>query len=341
MPDALSKTVPIWCSVLNRLLFPDDIQSHKLHIPRQVVSESEHAQISNLLPSYLKSFQDLQIPLARYKGHVSKPLRPVWVTPHSYITSTTEVYRDAHPVICCTVSRVVPGGEASEGGYIQGAGDDTENWAHDLSPAVFWANRHLLFSTPESDLPDLIKSLVSEPVSITAGRINRCIRPTTCLFVTTLSEIPLDTPGVNTCIIALKPKVANGPTESSSPFRLEVEVGPHKMGSRDLRVALPAIIDFIESFLRRVADAEVPTPFHKRIILACENGKDISVGVALAVLCLFFDEDGELLKTQGTREKINKPFIRRRLGWISTSMPDANPNRATLQSINSFLMVRR
>jgi tRNA A64-2'-O-ribosylphosphate transferase len=62
------------------------------------------------------------------------------------------IFEDYHPVICCTVSRRVAGGELSEGGYIQGAGDDTENWAHGLSPPVFWANREVLLSTPEAEL---------------------------------------------------------------------------------------------------------------------------------------------------------------------------------------------
>ena len=43
MPDALSKTVPIWCLVINRLLFPEE--THALHTPDGVVSASEHAQM--------------------------------------------------------------------------------------------------------------------------------------------------------------------------------------------------------------------------------------------------------------------------------------------------------
>jgi len=45
MPDALSKTVPIWCTVLNRLLFPNQTDFHELRTPGEVVTPSEHAQI--------------------------------------------------------------------------------------------------------------------------------------------------------------------------------------------------------------------------------------------------------------------------------------------------------
>lgn len=49
MPDALSKTVPIWCAVMNRLLFGEMPESHKLWTPKEVVGASEHAQIEALL----------------------------------------------------------------------------------------------------------------------------------------------------------------------------------------------------------------------------------------------------------------------------------------------------
>jgi tRNA A64-2'-O-ribosylphosphate transferase len=76
-----------------------------------------------------------------------------------------------------------------------------------------------------------------------------------------------------------------------------------------------------------------------QLVVACESGKDASIGVALALLCLFFDAQGQLTSKQN-EQRIDKAFIRGRLGWISTALPDANPNRATLQSVNSYLMDR-
>lgn len=37
---------------------------------------------------------------------------------------------------------------------------------------------------------------------------------------------------------------------------------------------------------------------------------------------------------------IDKPLIRRRLAWITTTKPEANPSRSTLQAVNSFLIER-
>ena len=57
MPDALSKTVPIWCAVMNRLLFPERLDSHVLHTPVQCIGRSENAQIEAKLDGFLKNLQ--------------------------------------------------------------------------------------------------------------------------------------------------------------------------------------------------------------------------------------------------------------------------------------------
>jgi tRNA A64-2'-O-ribosylphosphate transferase len=338
MPDALSKTIPIWCSVINRVLFPSESQFHELYTPPRVVSNTEHAQIFALLPSFEASLKALDTSLDTYKRHISKPLRPVWVTPDSDISSTQFIFEAFHPVICCTVSRHVAGGELSEGGYIQGAGDDTENWAHGLTPSVFWSNRETLFSTPESDLPETIEALVKQAVitgSVGGGAL-RLIEPTSMLLVTQVSAIATGDRSIEDLTIVLRSTITEETTWMTSATRLDVGLGPHKVGSRNLRAALPFVVDFIEK--KAGQWGHQPTS-GKRLIVACESGKDLAIGVALTLLCLFFDSKGRFIGTT-SKPAIDKAFIRSRLGWVSTSMPDANPNRATLQSVNSFLMDR-
>ena len=55
MPDALSKTIPIWCAVINRLLFEEMHENHMLSTPKDVVSESEHAHIQALLDAFVNN----------------------------------------------------------------------------------------------------------------------------------------------------------------------------------------------------------------------------------------------------------------------------------------------
>jgi tRNA A64-2'-O-ribosylphosphate transferase len=229
----------------------------------------------------------------------------------------------------------------SEGGYIQGAGDDTENWAYGLSPPIFWANKEILISTSESELPDLIERLVSRDAS--SGQVGeglRCVKPTSNIFVAPTAALADKHTGADTCTIVLLRKVTGENVWQASPTWMDVGLGPHKVGSRNIRTALPFMIDFIEKILFPESKDGNGEAKEKHIIIACESGKDLSIGVALAIMCLFFDDNGGLLRDGRRKAKIDKNFIRSRLGWISTSMPDANPSGATIQSVNSYLMER-
>lgn len=53
MPDALAKTIPIWCAVINRLLFRNAMDQMELFTPNNVVGRSEHAQIEAKLDGFV------------------------------------------------------------------------------------------------------------------------------------------------------------------------------------------------------------------------------------------------------------------------------------------------
>ncbi|KAI0140563.1 tRNA A64-2'-O-ribosylphosphate transferase [Xylariaceae sp. FL1272] len=179
MPDALSKTVPIWCCVLNRALFPDRVQFHKLYTPPSVVSNSEHSQIESLIPDFAASLQRLDIDAVAMRKRIFKPLRPIWVTRESSLAETEQIFDDFHPVICCTSSQRVPEGEMGGSRYVQGAGDDCEYWSLGLTPPLFWAYEDTLLSTAEPDIPELIRSIVEQQNAIV--KRNTSIRVAACV----------------------------------------------------------------------------------------------------------------------------------------------------------------
>ncbi|KAI1449850.1 initiator tRNA phosphoribosyl transferase [Annulohypoxylon stygium] len=339
MPDALSKTVPIWCCVLNHVLFPDTPEFHELYTPPNAVSESEHAQINSRIPEHVDSLKALDIDINVLHQHVKKPLRPMWITQESQLVPTDEIFDDFHPIICCTSSRRILGGEMSEGGYIQGAGDDTENWALGLTPPVFWRHADVLLSTPEPDLSDLVRSLVADEVANVSSLTPRQIAP--CLSVGCL-PVP-NTLSPSTCVIAIYSKTTDPSSWVKSPLLMEVGLGKHKLASRNLRQALPNISDFVRRFLERgldsgsSEDSDSSSPEPTQILIACETGKDISIGVALALLCQQFDKEGNI-NLQESLSSHTKSDIRVKLSRIMTNFPEANPSRTTLQSVNSFLM---
>ncbi|KAI0279088.1 initiator tRNA phosphoribosyl transferase [Russula aff. rugulosa BPL654] len=179
LPDALSKTVPIWCAVINRAIplrggcfevpLPSSSSSDvvmvadtdlDLHTPPGAVSPHEHAQITARLDIWAAALADSSYALPE----LAKPLRPLWVTPASarfpYIAPDASFL----PVICVSASRAVDAGteRRMEGfSYVQGSGDDHELWGQGLTPQLFWRHRTELLACSREDVEAVVVKLVT------------------------------------------------------------------------------------------------------------------------------------------------------------------------------------
>src|SRR5689334_21978980 len=103
----------MWCTVLNRVLFPSHASCHDLYVPPQAVAASEHSQMLARIPSFVESFLKLDLDISALQAQLTKPLRPIWVMQDSPLPApvdTNVIFEDFHPVICCTSSRAVVGG---------------------------------------------------------------------------------------------------------------------------------------------------------------------------------------------------------------------------------------
>ena len=67
--------------------------------------------------------------------------------------------------------------------------------------------------------------------------------------------------------------------------------------------------------------------------ILCDSGRDMSVGIAIILLCLNFDLDW---KRTTEPPKITKTLIKQHLSKVS-HVCKANPSRSTLQSVNTYL----
>ncbi len=215
---------------------------------------------------------------------LKKPLRPLWVTPECSSAPQRDIATAYNTVICCTASRRVNGAEASENGYIQGAGDDSEGWSHGLTPAVFWKHKDQLLSTIEEDMPTLIQHLIrSRPDT---GDTDAVRLGSTSLYIGTISNTStLELyDGIIVCsnVSPSKPGPTSEDARKNGKRILRFLCSDGKLGSRALRSHLPLLLPFVGS----LTTGDKP----RKILLACSTGKDLSVGVALAVLCLFFDD---------------------------------------------------
>ncbi|KAB8075940.1 tRNA A64-2'-O-ribosylphosphate transferase [Aspergillus leporis] len=327
MPDALSKTVPIWCAVINRALFPSDTAYHPVQFPPNFLPASEESQIGHRIDDFVKSLKDLKLDLDDLRQQLGKPIRVAWAN-RSYFHPTDLQKGDEYNLfVACSASKRVHGAEMSEGGYIQGAGDDSEGWAHGLTPPVFWAHKSTLSKTGEEDLPELIGSLVEEHRKQDSGQQATLIAPTRNLYISP-ADPQLNASGAYDLIIN-----CNESPEASEDHakRLNLGCGLSKVGSRDLRKHLHKVVAF--------ATSQLESNSSQSLLITCESGKDLSAGVLLAILCLCYDDEGHFTGTHA-KNRIDKQFIRQRLAWIVSSKHDVNPSRSTLQSVNAFLMER-
>ncbi|CAF1870191.1 unnamed protein product [Brassica oleracea] len=186
-PDSMSKTIPMWCCVLNRSIHNhlkrlcntndqlndagftsvdhDDSSIRQLldkwdcslHMPLWV-SKTEKASIEAKLDEWTKQLEESGADIASLASCLWKPLRPLWVSQKT-VMWLNEVPDheswDFTPLILVSAS---DSGEVQQyrtnsefsWSYIPGAGDDEESWSRGLSPSVFWNHvDDLIDSGPE------------------------------------------------------------------------------------------------------------------------------------------------------------------------------------------------
>jgi tRNA A64-2'-O-ribosylphosphate transferase len=381
MPDAFAKTVPIWVAVMNRVLFPDVPESHAFQRPPDPyeLGDSEVSQVECRLERFVKALENLELDIEKLRREVGKPMKVFWRANDparldgalGHGSRIESAQSNHHPIILCSASRRVLGAEMSEGTYIQGAGDDSEGWSRCLTPVLFWQHKDELLNTRESELESLIRKLLVDAGK--EGKATAAVRiaPTSNLYIAKAagsgSGIPVQaeqslekksTEAQRKGVLGQETEVEFdlvincNKADASMPAgtRLDLACRMGKLGSRDLRKKLGLVMNSVQVRLKRDPAAS--------ILVTCKTGTDLCVGVALMLLCLFYDDagGGAMLKpdtqicseaeANGKHDGIplvetkDKSFIRRRLAWIISSNLDASPSRATLQSVNAFLIER-
>ncbi|KAK0226543.1 initiator tRNA phosphoribosyl transferase [Armillaria fumosa] len=326
IPDALSKTVPIWCAVVNRAMrirYPEITVNWdtELYTPPSTVSSQEHDQILPLLDGWAEALAKSSYTLPR----LLYSLRPMWITPST--SSFPQVGSDPgfYPVICVSASKQVEDGlERRSSGftYIQGSGDDHEAWGMGLVPEMFWSHKTELLASSQTELQNLVASIVAasptqkgEPPTILSKAGSR-------LAICQNSGLPSPSLGDDFVYLVL----SENDVEIGDGLQVErIKTLPGKKGQAQfLSTVLPQAMAFIQSALFK----------GRSVCVSCDTGKDVSVGVAVTALQMLFDDNGHLASPQ----KVDKQSIRTRLEWIISEWPQANPSRSTLKRVNEFLL---
>mmetsp|Transcript_408 Transcript_408/g.1023 ORF Transcript_408/g.1023 Transcript_408/m.1023 type:complete len:630 (-) Transcript_408:1333-3222(-) len=195
MPDSFSRTIPIWCAVLNRIVdrYRQELQPDRcgegteqgegtgrnsdfssLYTPRWLVDADEHEKIDGLLDERVDELYQSRAIVNPKKlvSMLDKPLRPYWVTPeHSEIPSSQEEWDKSYPIICLNCSKQHPTEkrvwmEEEQFWYTPGSADDEESWARHLNPTMFWKHIDRLKldedTVSEDDTDQIIDTIINE-----------------------------------------------------------------------------------------------------------------------------------------------------------------------------------
>ncbi|KEP50671.1 initiator tRNA phosphoribosyl transferase [Rhizoctonia solani 123E] len=331
-PDALSRTVPIWCAVINRALGLAGDHSG-LFTPPDSVSPSEHAQMEDGIQKWAELLNSSEYTLP----HLTKPLRPFWISPDSsnprppVIDESTPFYA----IVCLSASqRVQDGADRTLGfTYVQGSGDDHEMWSKGLTPDLFWRHKSELLACDQDDLEGSIVQILKDarnsdgaailnPVKAVRGRI---------VVGTRTANHPMYLDDPDTCATLVLTSNPQQLEDHTLPTTLYVkEFYPKQHPTEFLTQTLPLSLQFIRTRLQLSTS---------RVYILCKDAKDLSVGIATAALALYFNESGEFIGDHS--HSVTKDTAKRRLQWVLSSCPGANPSRATLKRVNEYLMSPR
>ncbi|KAI9485903.1 MAG: initiator tRNA phosphoribosyl transferase [Benjaminiella poitrasii] len=342
IPDALSKTIPIWCCTVNRAVAKyrgcnDSSWDTEFHSLPSAVSRSEHAQIEAKIDGFVEKLLESGVDMENVSKELKRSLRPIWYTPKSYdaLISSPPDFEDIefYPVICLSVSEAVETGYQLRTGYlyVQGSGDDQEAWAMGLTPSMFWKHRNEIL-TSSSECEENVKLFVSlykskdleeeeaneknyafiEPTLWAIGNAARCNKPPRCWetfdYVINCSneDVQVD--------------------EDKKSRYLHLPIPEGKKGQIIFGSSIQKAIDF----------AQKPISENKKVLVQCSTGKDHSVGILLAILIYYFDLDGQLRKDKSVR--VDKKLVQHQLVKIISCWEKASPSRVTLKRLNTYFM---
>ncbi|EFA84712.1 Putative initiator tRNA phosphoribosyl-transferase [Heterostelium album PN500] len=197
-PDSFTRTIPIWIAVINRCLYKlksESIQTvmndnliaeqwNQLYTPKWV-TDSERDQMLKMVDSYCKLLMEHAdtLDLKSYSSRLHKPLRPLWLSVETQPiilefeqqqqqqqTSNNnnnnnndddkEEQLDFHPLYLLSCSDFREDHKSFRA-YIQGAGDDDENWSMGLTPQMYWSNhKEIMSQENDEQLEQYIQQLV-------------------------------------------------------------------------------------------------------------------------------------------------------------------------------------
>ena len=190
LPDSFSRTIPIWCCVINRIVQryrtefgvknnctkDDDNQwDTELYTPSSIISPEEHAQILKLIDSRVELLYQSKaiVDPKRLVDIMTKPVRAYWIANESMQNDTNNSTSSSSiidsekflTIICCNpsfygnkshiewinCSNDDKDNDNNGYYYTPGAADDDSTWGRGLTHTLFWDNKIRLLDPTLTD----------------------------------------------------------------------------------------------------------------------------------------------------------------------------------------------
>ncbi|BGP36497.1 tRNA A64-2'-O-ribosylphosphate transferase [Rhodotorula kratochvilovae] len=353
-PDALSKTVPLWCATLNRarvLLLPPAPENSsvwaaeweeqgRLYTSPQAVGRSEHAQIEVKIEGWAKDLASSAYDLAALKA-LDRPLRPFFVSPSSTLSdSPAAAFTSCYPVVCASASKLAEEADGLERAlgftYVQGSGDDHEAWSKGLTPPVFWEHADEILSASRKDIDEVIARIHAasladlSSLSISSGAPSAVEIRSTGLSLRFAISPDEPVPEGTTAITVGASKAPAG----ASPTHLVAK--PGKAGYNTFFA--PAFLDPALALAREKLCAGEKLLVQVQRGEAQSEANDLGVALVLLLLARLYTDEAVLLDASAPPPPVSKDLIRTRLQWVLEVFPTVNPSRAVLNRVNEFAM---
>ncbi|GAA5992732.1 hypothetical protein JCM5350_004294 [Sporobolomyces pararoseus] len=363
-PDALSKTIPLWCATLNaarqKLLPPDPSNSSvseddwrregTLYTSPQAVGPSEHAQIAKQIEKWATDLASSAYDLTTLKS-LDRPLRPYFVSPSSsFSRHNASDFSTCYPIICASASKLAEEADGMERArgftYVQGSGDDHEGWSKGLTPKVFWDFADEILSASREEIDSTISRILDE-TSISTGLAStsisnrstpssstriRSTRINLAFVVDKLGELPSTTQSISVAATKVIPPSRSIDDESDP---LDLVAKPGKAGYTSFFTNLEKTLELAS---KQIREENRDVVIYVRPSDSQSEADDLGIAITLILLVRLYDDAGSLLSAPPS--PISKDLIRLRLQWILEAFPSINPSRAVLNRVNEFLIRR-
>eukprot|EP00767_Chilomastix_cuspidata_P003046 gnl/Chilomastix_cuspidata/3169.p1 GENE.gnl/Chilomastix_cuspidata/3169~~gnl/Chilomastix_cuspidata/3169.p1 ORF type:complete len:492 (+),score=180.54 gnl/Chilomastix_cuspidata/3169:377-1852(+) len=303
IPDALSKTVPIWAAVVSAAALqrdgrpwhfagaaapaPDSVNCGPFFPSTDVVSAREQEMIRALLPGFTAALLEsgIAVPPARRAlrpfflsngGGWEDGLHPFECGPEHAILVLVCASRPApfptHAVTAGGAFEPV-GGAGSPYMYIQGAGDDEEVWAGPLGFPAFWARREKILADPDA-CARVVAAIPRQLAHIQLARAPPVSQIAPFALFVGAAAARHDAARYSAVM-----NVGSAPPPEAATHALSLRVRDGKFAARDLAPHLERAVTFIHEELLRC-----PTP---GVLIYCDQGINRSAAVALAFMACY------------------------------------------------------